>query len=168
MTEVLFPIKGQLFGGFHRQDVINYIEKTNSEKNQLRKELDQADAKLRELEDTVESLKARLSQMEEQGKSYESEREETASQLTQLRQELEVAKTELNEKRREELSEALKAATELKESFFLVKGLVTSRTASLKRELNLASGELNSMDSVMNEAERKICELLSSLENELK
>lgn len=172
-TEVLFPIRGQLFGGFDRQDVISYISKSNAEKLETQRERDRAINEAEELRDKynalqeeLEYLRAELQNRDEENERLTQDSGTAAEKLSSLNAELESVREELNTKRQAELTAAVEAVRELKESFELVKGLVTSRTATLKKELTLAEGELDSMNAIMAEAEGRIDTLLDNIAKE--
>ena len=87
--------KSNVFGGFNRQDVINYIEKSAKESREL---IDSMEAAKKALQEENSSMQAELSALREEHAALQVEKDALQQEVTSLRQaaqELEAAKAEL-------------------------------------------------------------------------
>ena len=108
------PFRSAALGGFNRQDVLDYLEKTSAENAQRQQELQQ---KLEVAEEERGRLAARTGEQEEQMAILQRERDSLQQQLEQVKQALaagqdreEAQERELAGLRRER--DALKARVE--------------------------------------------------------
>lgn len=95
------PFRSAAIGGFNRQDVLDYLEKTAGESAQRQKALEQ---QLREAEEERDRLAAQVSQQEEQISILNRDRENLNQQLEQVKAVLESTQRE-DETQRRELAE---------------------------------------------------------------
>ena len=87
--------KSSVFGGFKRQDVINYIEKSAKESREL---IDSMEAAKKALQEENDSMQSELTTLREEHSALQSENEALQQEVASLRQaaqELESTKAEL-------------------------------------------------------------------------
>ena len=89
MSEQTGQFRSAAFGGFHRQDVLDYLEKLTTEKQELASQLEAETERRRQTED-------RLSQTEEELRNIREAQEAVAGELDYLRSELEARSDSLS------------------------------------------------------------------------
>ena len=103
MSEQTGQFRSAAFGGFHRQDVLDYLEKLTKEKQELA-------AQLATSEEERLQVQSRLEQLEEEAKAAQAAQEAMSGELEYLRGELETRSAALN--RAEEEVKVLRAQVE--------------------------------------------------------
>jgi len=110
--------KNRLFGGFDRKDVVNYIEKLASERNDLQVRCRELEKKLSDAEDKLENLQ---SELEAQKEGFASEKESLVSEYEAKLIDSETRVAEANaradEKHDEERSRTYEALSEVVNAF---------------------------------------------------
>ena len=89
MSEQTGQFRSAAFGGFHRQDVLDYLEKLTAEKQDLASRLEEESERRRQAED-------RLSQAEEETRTIREAQEAVTGELDYLRNELEARSDSLS------------------------------------------------------------------------
>lgn len=84
------PFRNAAFGGFHRQDVLDYLEKTSQEtlaqRQQLEQQLHQAQQNEHEQEQANQQSRAKLEQLQSEHEHMAAQFEQTQQALTQAQQ----------------------------------------------------------------------------------
>lgn len=96
MNETTGQFRSAAFGGFHRQDVLDYIETITRENEARREELEQALAREREARAQAE---ARLETAEDQAAQAASERDRLAEELARTKEALDQTAAALTQAR---------------------------------------------------------------------
>jgi chromosome segregation ATPase len=108
MGEASNPFRGTTFGGFNRQDVLNYLSKTETEHEKvvssLRTELEESQKgraedrlRLEELEATMESETKRSKALQEELDKKETVRQQTEDALRQAQEEIKLLRASVAE-----------------------------------------------------------------------
>ena len=90
MSEQIGQFRSAAFGGYHRQDVLDYIETMTTEKNEL-------DMQCREARDSRDKAEAALAECKEALQSAEKEKQTIQSELEKTRGELEQCSASLTQ-----------------------------------------------------------------------
>lgn len=135
MSGELNFFRKRFFGGFNRQDVIDYVEKLARERNELRLAKEKVEQDMQTIT------------------------EESAT----LRSALEEAKLEANRNRTEALEAAIKTISDLESEFLNLRREVESTASGVRTELEAACNTLASVPSVLERAEVRVAELRDTL-----
>ena len=163
------PFRSAALGGFNRQDVLDYLEKTSAENAQRQQELQQ---KLEAAEEERGRLAARTGEQEEQMAILQRERDSLQQQLEQVKQALaagqdreEVQERELAGLRRER--DALKARVEALEPEAAAYEAVKERTAGVELEAHCRAQKIvDQADGQARELRRNMEQWVSRVERE--
>ena len=138
MSGELNYFRKRFFGGFNRQDVIDYVSKLAQERNELRIAKEKTEQELQALA------------------------EETAS----LRHALDEAKMEANKNKTEAIEAAIRTVNNLESDFSDLRKEVESKASGVRTELEAACNTLASVPSVLERAEIRVAELRATLDEE--
>ena len=163
------PFRSAALGGFNRQDVLDYLEKTSAENAQRQQELQQ---KLEAAEEERGRLAARTGEQEEQMAILQRERDSLQQQLEQVKQALavgqdreEAQERELAGLRRER--DALKARVEALEPEAAAYEAVKERTAGVELEAHCRAQKIvDQADGQARELRRNMEQWVSRVERE--
>lgn len=163
------PFRSAALGGFNRQDVLDYLEKTSAENAQRQQELQQ---KLEAAEEERGRLAARTGEQEEQMAILQRERDSLQQQLEQIKQALavgqdreEAQERELAGLRRER--DALKARVEALEPEAAAYEAVKERTAGVELEAHCRAQKIvDQADGQARELRRNMEQWVSRVERE--
>ena len=163
------PFRSAALGGFNRQDVLDYLEKTSAENAQRQQELQQ---KLEAAEEERGRLAARTGEQEEQMAILQRERDSLQQQLEQVKQTLaagqdreEAQERELAGLRRER--DALKARVEALEPEAAAYEAVKERTAGVELEAHCRAQKIvDQADGQARELRRNMEQWVSRVERE--
>ena len=163
------PFRSAALGGFNRQDVLDYLEKTSAENAQRQQELQQ---KLEAAEEERGRLAARTGEQEEQMAILQRERDSLQQQLEQVKQALaagqdreEAQERELAGLRRER--DALKARVEALEPEAAAYEAVKERTAGVELEAHCRAQKIvDQADGQVRELRRNMEQWVSRVERE--
>ena len=163
------PFRSAALGGFNRQDVLDYLEKTSAENAQRQQELQQ---KLEAAEEERGRLAARTGEQEEQMAILQRERDSLQQQLEQVKQALaagqdreEAQERALAGLRRER--DALKARVEALEPEAAAYEAVKERTAGVELEAHCRAQKIvDQADGQARELRRNMEQWVSRVERE--
>ena len=163
------PFRSAALGGFNRQDVLDYLEKTSAENAQRQQELQQ---KLEAAEEERGRLAARTGEQEEQMAILQRERDSLQQQLEQVKQALaagqdreEAQERELAGLRRER--DALKTRVEALEPEAAAYEAVKERTAGVELEAHCRAQKIvDQADGQARELRRNMEQWVSRVERE--
>ena len=163
------PFRSAVFGGFNRQDVLDFLEKTSAENAQRLQELQR---KLEEAEEERRKLSDQAAAQEEQLAALRRERESLNQQLEQVRQALALSEDrgenqegELTALRQER--EELKARVEALEPEAAAYEAVKERTARIELEAHQrAQNALDQADGQARELRRSMEQWAGRVERE--
>lgn len=151
--------KGSMFGGFKRQDVLDYIEKTAKENSEA---AEKANSEIESLKKELEQAKSDVSRLTEENIAVTTARDNIQSKLFDATESLDETKAEL-EKRAAEI-EALRQKAyefgakiselepEVEKYHELRNGIADVELAAKKRAADLVSEAKAQADSLMSEA----------------
>lgn len=95
------PFRNATLGGFNRQDVLDYLEKTAAENAQRQQELEK---RVEQQEQELEQLRRRTAELEERGTIFDRERESLRQELEQTKEVLQTSR-EREKAQEEELTQ---------------------------------------------------------------
>ena len=128
------PFRNAALGGFNRQDVLDYLEKTAAENTQKQQELEK---QLEKQNQELEQLRSRVSELEERKAIFQRERESLSRELEQTKTVLQDSRTrekaqgeELEQLRRER--DSLRARVAALEPDAAASAAVKDRTAGME------------------------------------
>lgn len=128
------PFRNAAVGGFNRQDVLDYLEKTAAENTQKQQELEK---QLEKQNQELEQLRSRVSELEERKAIFQRERENLSRELEQTKTVLQDSRTrekaqgeELEQLRRER--DSLRARVAALEPDAAAYAAVKDRTAGME------------------------------------
>ena len=135
MSGELSYFRKRFFGGFNRQDVVDYVAKLAKERNELRIAKDKA------IEDT-QSLN---------------------DEIATLRLELDEARQEASRYKTEALESAIKTFSVLEADFVYLRKELESAADGVRAELESACGTIAAVPTVLERAEVRVAELRATL-----
>lgn len=138
MSGELNYFRKRFFGGFNRQDVVDYITKLSQERNELRAMRDTAVRQVKELADEAASLRLAL----------------------------EEAKQEANKNRTEAIEAAIRTFSDLESDFTNLRKDIETAASGVRAELQAASGRIAEVPLVLERAEERVAELRAFLDAE--
>ncbi len=163
------PFRSAAFGGFNRQDVLDFLEKMSAENAQRQQELQQ---KLEESEEERRKLSEQSSQQAEQLSILQRDRESLNQQLEQLKQELEDSKAQAGAQTQELESlrqerDALTARVDALEPDASAYETIKERTAGVELEAHRrAQTVLDQANTQARELRRNVEQWLGQVERE--
>lgn len=173
------PFRGAMFGGFNRQDVLNYLESTAQ----------QAAKELEEQRDRAEGLELEVTDLRREQESAQAELKHLRQEAAQYKQEQEKAQNELevlrrdNERKQKELQQATVELEQLRAKVALLApdaeayATVKERTAGVELEAHrraqnvearakIMAGDLQrQMEQWMGKVEQQYAGLKSEIQN---
>ena len=163
------PFRSAALGGFNRQDVLDYLEKTSAENAQRQQELQQ---KLEAAEEERRQLSAKTTEQEEQLAILRRDRDQLKEQLEQVQQALnssqarEEAQEEALAALRQE-RDTLKSRAEALEPDAAAYEAIKERTAGVELEAHCrAQNVLNQADAQAKELRRNMEQWIGRVELE--
>ena len=138
MTGEINNFRKRFFGGFNRQDVVDYVAKLAQERNELSKARDKAIRDAKEL----------------------------AAEVASLRIELDEAKKAVGEYKNKAIEAASRTFSELESAFESLHDEVESASAGARAKLEEVHGAIASAPSVLITAKSKLAELREMIETE--
>lgn len=163
------PFRSAALGGFNRQDVLDYLEKTSAENAQRQQELQQ---KLEAAEEERRQLSAKITEQEEQLAILRRDRDQLKEQLEQVQQALnssqarEEAQEEALAALRQE-RDTLKSRAEALEPDAAAYEAIKERTAGVELEAHCrAQNVLNQADAQAKELRRNMEQWIGRVELE--
>lgn len=163
------PFRSAALGGFNRQDVLDYLEKTSAENAQRQQELQQ---KLEAAEEERRQLSAKITEQEEQLAILRRDRDQLKEQLEQVQQALN--SSQAREEAQEEALAALrqerdtfKSRAEALEPDAAAYEAIKERTAGVELEAHCrAQNVLNQADAQAKELRRNMEQWIGRVELE--
>ena len=163
------PFRSAALGGFNRQDVLDYLEKTSAENAQRQQELQQ---KLEAAEEERRQLSAKITEPEEQLAILRRDRDQLKEQLEQVQQALN--SSQAREEAQEEALAALrqerdtfKSRAEALEPDAAAYEAIKERTAGVELEAHCrAQNVLNQADAQAKELRRNMEQWIGRVELE--
>lgn len=143
--------RGRLFGGFDRQDVIDYIESVSIKKNLSEKERD-------DLREELDRCRSRVYELE-------SEKADLRSEIEELRKELEQERDRTATYKAEKLREADEVVDKILAEVGEMKADVTINLTNAQCELKRLDKALSAVSSVFTDAEAKISALKGEIDS---
>ena len=163
------PFRSAALGGFNRQDVLDYLEKTSAENGQRQQELQR---RLEETEEERRQLAAKTAEQEEQLAILRRDRESLNQQLEQMKREL-ASSQEREGRQQEELTalrrerDDLRTRVDALEPEAAAYEAVKERTAGVELEAHRrAQSVLDQADTQAKELRRNMEQWMSRVERE--
>ena len=163
------PFRSAAFGGFNRQDVLDYLEKTSAETGLRQRELQE---KLEAAQEECRQLTARTTEQEEQLAILRRDRDNLNQQLEQVQGALEESQGQ-GEAQEEELAalrrerDEWKAKAEALEPDASAYGILKERTAGVELEAHRrAQTVLDQADAQAKELRRNMGQWMDRVERE--
>lgn len=163
------PFRSAAFGGFNRQDVLDYFEKMAAENNKFQQELQ---AKLEESQQELQEMTAKVQEQEQQLAAAQQEREDLQKQLEQFKRSAESGQVREENQRRQLAAanqelDSLKARVAALEPEAAAYGAIKDRTAGVELEAHCrAQGVLDQAGAQAQELRRNMEQWMGRVEQE--
>ena len=154
------PFRSAAFGGFNRQDVLDYLEKTAAENARKQQELQR---RLEEAEEDRRKLASQESDQEERVTILNRDRESLSQQLEQVKAVLEASR-EREEAQSRELEELRRERDSLRRRVAELEPGAAAYTAVKERAAGVELEAHCRAQNVLNEADRQARELRRGME----
>lgn len=154
------PFRSAAFGGFNRQDVLDYLEKTAAENAKKQQELQQ---RLEEAEEGRRKLASQESDQEERVSILNRDRESLSQQLEQVKAVLEASR-EREEAQSRELEELCRERDSLRRRVAELEPGAAAYTAVKERAAGVELEAHCRAQNVLDEADGQVRELRRSME----
>lgn len=161
------PFRKAAVGGFNRQDVLDYVEKTAQEaaarEQSLRDQLAQAEQSRDEAAKDAETLRARVKELEEQAQTLTQERDRALGDQKEL--EDRIAELELNQEEQDRLlAESRQARTQAEQRADALAADASAYTAIKDRTAGVELRAHQRARAVEDQADREAQQLRAQLE----